>query len=422
MIIFLHKITSYTICHLQLEDHVLENSLPNVIESAYYYVFWWGQIPIGHIYIERNEHLSSTYLQKRAEAVIKPTLDFYLNKANILNEHKREILNSKLVRNEFMKEAFLPFQAASVPEKVDISVIICTRNRSESLLSCLKSLHQQVCMPEEIIVVDNAPDDDSTKKIVEQFPAALYYRENRLGLDIARNTGAKKAKCSIVAYTDDDVCVHEYWTYRIWEILHTGRVAAITGLIISSSLDTESQQIFEKYWGFNKGYIHKSFNNDFLNSVHIPRVWDIGAGANMAFCKRVLEEVSWFDERLDVGAAGCSGDSEIWYRILAAGYTIQYTPLAVVYHTHRKEMSALRKQIFNYMRGHAASVLIQDIQNNKIGYKKYLFNEIPRYYLLLLRSGFPSYSYRYSTLLYEIKGVISGIIFFYRNKKKPRIS
>jgi hypothetical protein len=44
-------------------------------------------------------------------------------------------------------------------------------------------------------------------------------------------------------------------------------------------LETESQQIFEKNWGFNKGYQDIYFNNDFISkSVTAPKVWDIGAG------------------------------------------------------------------------------------------------------------------------------------------------
>jgi hypothetical protein len=60
--------------------------------------------------------------------------------------------------------------------------------------------------------------------------------------------------------------------------------------------------------GFNKGYQDIYFNNDFLfKSVTAPKVWDIGAGANMAFRKSAIESVNYFDDRLDVGAAGCSG-------------------------------------------------------------------------------------------------------------------
>ena len=192
-------------------------------------------------------------------------------------------------------------------------------------------------------------------------------------------------------------------------------------MVISTSLDTESQQIFEKHWGFNKGYRDIIFNQGFLSKGTAPRVWEIGAGANMAFRKQVIKDVGFFDERLDVGAAGCSGDSEIWYRILAAGYTIQYTPRAVVFHEHRKQMAALHKQVYNYMRGHSASVLIQHFQNKNAGYKKYLYYYLPKYYLLVLIAGFPNYKFQYKTVFNEIKGTISGVKFFNKNKIKPPV-
>jgi glycosyltransferase involved in cell wall biosynthesis len=413
------KISPYIISHLQLENSNPELDFIKTEEAGYYCVFWWKQIPLGHLYVEKNEQLSKDQLQQKILLAIKPAIDFYLNKDKLTLNYEEAFLDKSPSFITMMEDVFSPYIQNSFPEKVNVSVVICTRNRSESLKLCLNSLRQQICMPEEIIVVDNAPTDDSTKIVTEQFPDVIYCREVRPGLDIARNTGAKKAKSSIVAYTDDDVQVHQHWTYRVWESFFDENIQAITGLVISTSLDTESQQIFEKYWGFNKGYQDIFFKKDFVNTGFAPRVWEIGAGANMAFRKAVLEGADFFDERLDVGAAGCSGDSEIWYRILATGHTIQYNPRAVVFHEHRKEMSALHKQVFNYMRGHAASVLVQDAQNKNEGYKKYLYYSLPKYYLHLLRQGFPNYPFRYQTLFSEIKGITSGIKFYNRNKKRP---
>jgi len=413
------KIPPYIILHLPLEDQAQELIFPKLNEAGYYCVFWWKQIPLGHIYIERNKNINGNDLQQKILTAIKPAIDFYLRKSNLREEYEQKFLNHDLSFIEMMEKLFSTYLPIDLPEKANVSVVICTRNRSESLKACLNSLHQQVCMPQEIIVVDNAPTDDSTKIVSEQFSGVTYCREVRPGLDIARNTGAKQAKHPIVAYTDDDVQVHRFWTYNVWETFLDENIHAITGLVISTSLDTESQQIFEKYWGFNKGYRDIFFTNEFLNTGFAPRVWEIGAGANMAFRKQALENVGFFDERLDVGAAGCSGDSEIWYRILTSGYTIQYTPRTVVFHEHRKEISALHKQVFNYMRGHAASVLIQHVQNKNAGYKKYLYHDLSKYYMQLFRQGFPTYSFRYQTLYSEIKGIISGIRFFRKNKKNP---
>jgi cellulose synthase/poly-beta-1,6-N-acetylglucosamine synthase-like glycosyltransferase len=216
-------------------------------------------------------------------------------------------------------------------------------------------------------------------------------------LDIARNTGAYLAKYPIVAYTDDDVCVDKHWSYRVWETFNDHKVEAMTGLVIATELETESQQIFEKHWGFNKGYQDIYFGEDFIKTF-APKVWDIGAGANMAFRKSAIKGVNYFDDRLDVGAAGCSGDSEIWFKILSKGLTIQYNPRAIVYHEHRREIKQLKKQLFGYMRGHTVAALIQHSQNKKAGYKKHIFRNMPAHYLLLLKMGFPRYILRYRTL------------------------
>ncbi|WP_227590899.1 glycosyltransferase family 2 protein, partial [Klebsiella aerogenes] len=58
------------------------------------------------------------------------------------------------------------------------------------LARCLYQLQQSSDTDFEIIVVDNAPDTDDTKQLVAKFPHIIYTRENRKGLDIARNTGA----------------------------------------------------------------------------------------------------------------------------------------------------------------------------------------------------------------------------------------
>jgi cellulose synthase/poly-beta-1,6-N-acetylglucosamine synthase-like glycosyltransferase len=256
---------------------------------------------------------------------------------------------------------------------------------------------------------------------VNKYDSVSYILEPKAGLDFARNTGVKSSRFPIIAFVDDDVKVHPLWSYRIWETFQDTDIAAMTGLIISFSLETESQQIFEKHWGFNKGYKEISFNKAFIQ-VKPPRVWDIGAGANMAFRKVVIEQADYFDERLGAGASGCGDDSEMWYKILLNGHIIKYNPRAISFHEHRKDMESLHKQLFSYMRGHVAASLLQHKYYPKAGYKKYVFYDIPRYYLLLARIGFPNYHFRYSTLWSEFKGISSGFRFYLKNRKRPRIS
>jgi glycosyltransferase involved in cell wall biosynthesis len=411
-------ILPYNIHHVQLKTQDIPVTVPLELNKRYYIVFWWSNIPLGHIYVEKN--MAIDFTQKMFEAII-PTLKNYYDDDNHINNIV-EAYQSKDLSNfsKLIEKTLAPYLLNDIPEKVDVSVVVCTRNRSESLKNCIESLNNQICMPREVIIVDNAPSDSSTKELVDKYENVNYYLEQRPGLSFARNLGVKVAKYPILAYTDDDVEVDKLWVYRVWESFKSSDVMAMTGLVIASSLETKSQQIFEKHWGFNKGYKDISFDfNHFKKPNDVPRVWEIGAGANMAFRKDVISELNYFDERLGAGASGCSEDSEMWFRILLKGYKIVYNPRAVVFHEHRKEMNWLKKQLKSYMCGHVVSALVQDDFDKSIGYKKYSYYHLPRYYLFLILHGFPKYEFRYQTLWSEIKGVILGMRFYNKNKNKP---
>ena len=139
----------------------------------------------------------------------------------------------------------------------------------------------------------------------------------------------------------------------------------------------------------------------------------------MAFRRTVFDRAGFFDERLDVGAAGCSGDSEFWHRILCAGGTCRYEPSAVAFHFHRRDWAGLRKQIRAYMRGHSAALLVQYERSGRIGNLRRLFISFPVFYAgrmakQILRGKDPS------NLLMreEIAGLLSGIWFYLRTPRR----
>ncbi len=415
------RVSPYITQTIQLERLWVHEGFNQIAAAGYYCVLWWKDIPLGHLFIEKNQEPTQDELFQKIFSVIEPTVDYYIHRQKLVSSgYKKAFFQDQEVFGREMDHIFLQLLPESFPQTVDVSVIICTRNRSVHLQNCLDGFKNQQCHPGEIIVVDNAPSDENTRIIVDQYPGVIYFKEPRPGLDIARNSGARLAKNSIVAYVDDDVLIHPLWTYRTWESFILKDVTATTGLVIAASLETEAQQIFEKFWSFNRGYEDKIYDSNFFNK-HLkegPPVWEIGAGANMAFRKSLFQEVGYFDQRLDAGAAGCSGDSELWFRILAHGGTIMYSPTAVVYHEHRKELQQLHKQLFSYMRGFSAAALIQQEHFPQAGYKKRLFRSLPKNYLNTIINAFPRYSFQNKTLFSEIRGVISGILFYYKNRNK----
>ena len=121
---------------------------------------------------------------------------------------------------------------------------------------------------------------------------------------------------------------------------------AVTGLVLPGELETETQLLAEgRLWGFNREFRPRLFDQRFFHRARFRRARvDVGAGANMAIRREAFDLVGLFDERLGAGAAGCSEDSELWYRLLAEGWSCVYEPDAVVFHHHRRELGAIGRQ------------------------------------------------------------------------------
>lgn len=419
-LIIMKKFFPFKITHIDLskEKSFISPATNNI---GNYIVLWWKEIALGDFYIESNEQqFSEKEYRNKIAATILPVIDSYSRKINLNIDWENFLLGSKIQDWAVkMEQIFSIKYVKEMPKNVPVSVVICTNNRPSYLYKCLSDLKELKCLPQEIIVVDNAPIDDKTKEVTSQFPGVIYVVESRKGLSNARNTGILNTTCPIVAFTDDDVLVHPLWVFRVWETFQTDSIQAMTGLVIVESLKTEARFLFEKHWSFNMGYLEKSFDKNFLHSSKAPPVWKIGAGANMAFRRTIFEEVGFFHELLGAGTSGCSEDSEIWFRILAKGKVIQYNPKAIVYHTHRKTIKELKNQIFSYMRGFTVAALWQQKQMPKFSYKYLLFFYLPYYFSTLLVKGFPGYNARYKTIWVEIKGFISGLKFFYNEKNRP---
>lgn len=226
------------------------------------------------------------------------------------------------------------------------TVAICTRERPNDLTLALEAACALRPSPLEILVVDNNPTTSRTQEVVANFANVRYLRENRPGLDAARNRALREATAPIVAFTDDDAVPEPGWLGHLLQPFEDPRVLCTSGLTLALELETPAQEWFERYSPFGRGFDRTIFDgtrDDFL------AVASIGAGANMAVRRSVLDCVGGFDEALDAGTATMSGgDHEMFGRILAAGYRIVYEPRAVSWHRHRRSWEELRSALHGY--------------------------------------------------------------------------
>ena len=176
----------------------------------------------------------------------------------------------------------------------------------------------------EIMVVDNAPGDRDCRAEAERA-GARYIREDRPGLDHARNAGLRASSGELVAFTDDDCVPATGWLSSLGELFADASVAAVTGPAFAYSLGTPAQVRFEDQGGHTRGLRRRAFDWTVLTPIAATRA---GAGLNMIFRRSLLDGLGEvFPPELDSGTPTESGgDMYALYKVLRAGYRVVYDP------------------------------------------------------------------------------------------------
>jgi GT2 family glycosyltransferase len=352
-------------------------------------VFWWGALPLGvktyvpeQLPLSRRElaaitaELASAQLAARSPRFAGPARATYDGRPLL-----RVPVDTLQNCGDLLKQMD-EFAETSPVSATPLSVIICTRDRPEALARCLTALVAQTSQAGQIVVVDNS-SHRSAEAVTAQFSGVDYVHEPRPGLSVARNTGVRASKGAVIAFTDDDVEPGPSWTTEIVRAFASAAVDAVTGLVLPARLDTPAQCYFQfKMGGFGSECVPLIFDRRFLDETKAmgAQVWRIGAGANMAFRRSAFDRVGLFDERLGAGASGCSEDSELWYRLIAAGGACLFEPRAVVVHHHREQWAELRRQVRAYMKGHVSALFVQAARHRHGGNIRRIFVQLPAYF------------------------------------------
>ncbi len=245
---------------------------------------------------------------------------------------------------------------------MDLSVIICTCNRSQSLKRTLDSV-TQLFVPEnlewELIIVDNN-SKDNTEEIVDnlqkrcRFPI-LFVKEARQGLSFARNRGIREAKGRLIAFTDDDVVVDHGWIGAVVKAFGEYDVQCMGGKILPVWEKPVpvwlSEELYDRLALLDYGNVPL-----FLTK---PVIW----GANFAVRADAFQTYGLFStERGRLPDKLYSGEETYFVStLLAAGESILYMPDAIVHHCIPQER--MRKMYFRrwmFQHGELHGLLLGD--------------------------------------------------------------
>jgi glycosyltransferase involved in cell wall biosynthesis len=277
---------------------------------------------------------------------------------------------------------------------IDISVIICTYNRSESLKSTLKSLGQMSVNPDlawDLTVVDNN-SKDTTRQVIEEFAAAApfpvrYVFESCPGLSYARNTGIEKTTGEIIAFTDDDVTVEKSWLTNIHAAFKQPEYKAIGGKV------APVWSVPQPVWFAEKGPFatpRAIVSFDLGDKPCIAHAYP--CGANMAFRREVFARYGNF--RVDLGRIKDTllggEDFDFFQRMMNGGDQIFYFPGAIIFHPVTEDR--LDKKYFEAWcyNGGKSSVRFEGLPKNTV----YWFG-FPRFYVRTLLESAVKYFFTF---------------------------
>jgi len=306
---------------------------------------------------------------------------------------------------------------------MDFTVIICTYNRAGNLPRCLGALARQrgtEGIAWEVLVVDNNSIDDTpatVERLSRELPIPVgYARKAEQGLNHARNTGIRESTGTCFSYVDDDIEVSPDWLASLWQCFTANDADAVGGRI---HLDPSIRLPAWIRDNETRGFL--GFQDFGDQPFRMDGVKRYPYGGNMAFNRRVVERIGYFNPRLGRKGAGRKrselfkgAETDYFHRLAEAGEArIFYEPRAIVYHQvmpFQLEKRYFRTIHFNagYQRAyHDNTAHPKRMLGVPRFYYPQLVRGLARYLSQLLTRG-PDYAFRQQMTVGHMVGTMLG--------------
>jgi len=232
--------------------------------------------------------------------------------------------------------------SSSISTAMSMSVVICTRDRPESLRNCLCSVLRQNCLPIELIVVDDGRlAARHRESILSDCRAAgvrfVYLHKEVPGLPASRNYAVRHARGDILQFLDDDVELDaDFFRHimRLYSLDDHCTVIGIDGTVLDANPSSVAR-MFESVYRLAGWWAVKPKS---VRRVPLPpplrdRRWAVPtwtlSGTTMSFRREVLLRHA-FDEGLTGYALG--EDRDMSLRVAPEGLLLRSRGARAVHH------------------------------------------------------------------------------------------
>jgi len=205
-----------------------------------------------------------------------------------------------------------------------LSVVVVNWNGAGYLAACLAS----VCGADrEIVVVDNASNDDSARLVGERFPGVRWLANPaNLGFARAANRGLNAALGEYVLFLNPDAQANDAAIDAAIELLATRPEVGLVGVAIHDAEGRPTPTV-EPFFSL------AALRRPWLERVRAPQgdgpvEIDWCHGAFLLGRRRDLLELGGFDERYFLYAE----DMDLCFRVHASGRSVVYLPQVSILH------------------------------------------------------------------------------------------
>jgi GT2 family glycosyltransferase len=269
-----------------------------------------------------------------------------------------------------------------------LSVIILNYNTKELLEDCLNSVKAHMDeVPMEVIVSDNASNDESCDMIRSKFPWVKLIEGPNEGFSKGNNRARPLVKGEIVLFLNPDTVVHKDVFSKTVKYLreHPGVGAVTCKLVLpSGELDKDVRRRFPTprisfnrlILGRGREYWYEDIPEDTTHEAEAIQ------GAFFLTWKKVLDKVGWFDEKYFFDGE----DIDLCYQIHKAGYKLVYYPEVTVTHLKGVTKGKVEKWRHKVSPAQRMKVRLAGVNSMERFFKKNLWGSYPvlfDYFVLL---------------------------------------
>lgn len=217
-----------------------------------------------------------------------------------------------------------------------VSVVVVTRNRKDEALKCLKSIYNQIYKPFEVVLVNNASEDNTSEIIKEKYPDLILI-ESKINTGGAggRNLGLKKTSGDYVLFMDDDAEAGRNMVKELLSVIQNNRKI---GIVQPKIYLKDRRKVIQgvghgvnlltgRVYGIGVG---ETDTGQYDRNIEIPM-----AGCTWMVRREVFEKVGDYDEDYFIPYE----DSDFSYRTREAGFIIMFSYKARVWHQGPKNTS-----------------------------------------------------------------------------------